>query len=438
MRRPAVGGRLQVLRCLGSVEFSPSKASTEGAGNSRDVNRRSGIYRITKCQTEQSLVHISTRYQADTMRAHSPGGNPAATIGSGPGREYSLFDKLNTMSRVRRRKQEAEELAAEARQAMEDPLHPIQPEIGPVGYQLAEGEECSMIEPFSKEQPLVRELTDTLVDWINRELIDDRILVRDIEGDFYDGQVLQKLLEKFTKRSINYPELTQTEMGQRQRLKVVLEEINNALGVSEAYAAQQWPIAAIFSKDLVATLRLLVALARRFAPLVRLPAGVHLTVLIVRKLNGVLQHRRQAELITEAVDIQDGTAERDAISALVDCAVPEKLEAFQQVLLQFANQHLSKLNLVVTDLQSQMDDGVFFILLLGILGGYFVPLHKYHLAPVSNEQKLANLQLALQLFQDAEGIGPGPGARADDLLRHDLKATLRLLFALYNRYRDVK
>ncbi|VDL95650.1 unnamed protein product [Schistocephalus solidus] len=291
---------------------------------------------------------------------------------------------------------------------------------------------------MTKEQPLVRELTDTLVDWINRELIDDRILVRDIEGDFYDGQVLQKLLEKFTKRSINYPELTQTEMGQRQRLKVVLEEINNTLGVSEAYAAQQWPISAIFTKDLVATLRLLVALARHFAPLLRLPAGVHLTVLIVRKLNGVLQHRRQAELITEAVDIQDGTTERDAISALVDCAVPEKLEAFQQVLLQFANQHLSKLNLVVTDLQSQMDDGVFFILLLGLLGGYFVPLHKYHMAPVSNEQKLANLQLALQLFQDAEGIGPGPGARADDLLRHDLKATLRLLFALYNRYRDVK
>ncbi|VDN40848.1 unnamed protein product [Dibothriocephalus latus] len=147
-------------------------------------------------------------------------------------------------------------------------------------------------------------MADTLVDWINRELIDDRILVRDIEGDFYDGQVLQKLLEKFTKRSTNYPELTQTEMGQRQRLKVVLEEINNALGVSEAYAAQQWPISAIFTRDLVATLRLLVALARRFAPLIRLPAGVHLTVLIVRKLNGVLQHRRQAEMITEAEDIQ--------------------------------------------------------------------------------------------------------------------------------------
>lgn len=72
------------------------------------------------------------------------------TGGSGGGHTISLVDKLNTMSRVRRRKQEAEALVFEARQAMEDPLMPITPEIGPVGYQLAEGDECSMLEPHSK------------------------------------------------------------------------------------------------------------------------------------------------------------------------------------------------------------------------------------------------------------------------------------------------
>ena len=50
----------------------------------------------------------------------------------------------------------------------------------------------------------------------------------------------------------------------------------------------------------------------------------------------------------------DASGERDAISALVDCAVPEKLEAFQHILLQFVNQHLGKLNIVVTDLQNQV------------------------------------------------------------------------------------
>lgn len=68
----------------------------------------------------------------------------------------------------------------------------------------------------------MKELIDTLIEWINRELIDERILVRDVEADLYDGQVLQKLLEKFTGSSLNQPELTQTEMGQRQRLKVII------------------------------------------------------------------------------------------------------------------------------------------------------------------------------------------------------------------------
>ena len=80
----------------------------------------------------------------------SDGSGGGAGGGGGGGHTMSLMDKLNTMSRVRRRRQEAEALASEARQAMEDPLMPITPEIGPVGYQLAEGDECSMLEPHSK------------------------------------------------------------------------------------------------------------------------------------------------------------------------------------------------------------------------------------------------------------------------------------------------
>ncbi|KAL5960704.1 Beta-parvin [Taenia solium] len=368
-------------------------------------------------------MHQTSPHMHSGSESRGGGEGGVGSEGSGGGHAMSLVEKLNTMSRVRRRRQEAEALASEARQAMEDPLMPITPEIGPVGYQLAEGDECSMLEPHSKEQALVKELIQTLIEWINKELIDERILVRDIEADLYDGQVLQKLLEKLTGSSLNQPELTQTEMGQR---------------VPDSYAAKNWPITAIFSKDLVAILRLLVALARRFAPDVRLPSNCQLTRVIVRKLNGVLQHRRQVEVVTEATDTTDASMERDAISALVDCAVPEKLMAFQRVLLQFVNQHLGKLNIVVSDLQKQMDDGVYFLLLMGLLGGYFIPLHKFHLAPRTNEQKLANLNLVLQLLQEAEGIEAGASTRADDLLRRDLKATLRFLYALYSRYKDME
>lgn len=35
-----------------------------------------------------------------------------------------------------------------------------------------------------------------LLDWINDELADHRIIVKDMEEDMYDGQVLQKLVGK--------------------------------------------------------------------------------------------------------------------------------------------------------------------------------------------------------------------------------------------------
>ena len=38
--------------------------------------------------------------------------------------------------------------------------------------------------------------TQVLIDWINNELEEERIIVKDLEEDLYDGQVLQKLFGK--------------------------------------------------------------------------------------------------------------------------------------------------------------------------------------------------------------------------------------------------
>ena len=53
-----------------------------------------------------------------------------------------------------------------------------------------------MIEPRSFEEPKLKELIAVLIEWINDELANQRIIVKDIEEDLYDGQVLQKLLGK--------------------------------------------------------------------------------------------------------------------------------------------------------------------------------------------------------------------------------------------------
>ena len=51
-----------------------------------------------------------------------------------------------------------------------------------------------MIEPKSYENPRLKELIKILIDWINDELAPDRIIVKNIEEDMYDGMVLHKLI----------------------------------------------------------------------------------------------------------------------------------------------------------------------------------------------------------------------------------------------------
>lgn len=75
--------------------------------------------------------------------------------------------------------------------------------------------------------PAVKELISTLIDWTNDELAEERIIVKNIEEDLYDGQILHKLLEKLSGRKLDVPEVTQSEEGQRQKLQIVLNAVNH-------------------------------------------------------------------------------------------------------------------------------------------------------------------------------------------------------------------
>ena len=120
-----------------------------------------------------------------------------------------------------------------------------------------------MIEPKSFENPKLKELIRVLMDWISDELHTERIIVQvidflfqqkgfiivdleksvlflfilhllsywslpfqDIEEDLYDGQILQKLMEKLTGEHLAVPEVTLSEEGQRSKLRVVLAFAN--------------------------------------------------------------------------------------------------------------------------------------------------------------------------------------------------------------------
>lgn len=90
-----------------------------------------------------------------------------------------------------------------------------------------DNEQRSIIQPVCLSYPDVRDLFQILIDWINDELVEERIIVTNIEQDLYDGQVLHKLWEKLTGNKLNVLEVTQSEEGQRQKLNVVLNAVNH-------------------------------------------------------------------------------------------------------------------------------------------------------------------------------------------------------------------
>lgn len=62
---------------------------------------------------------------------------------------------------------------------------------------LGENEERAIIETKSMENAKFKELVTVLIEWINDELAAQRIIVKFIDEDLYDGQILQKLLGEF-------------------------------------------------------------------------------------------------------------------------------------------------------------------------------------------------------------------------------------------------
>lgn len=192
-------------------------------------------------------------------------------------------------------------------------------------------------------------------------------------------------------------------------------------------------MASVHSKNLVAILHLLVALVRYFRAPVRLPENVFVSVVIAEKNAGVLNAQKFQEQITSEYDDLGMRCEKDAFDTLIDIA-PDKLAVVKKSLITFVNKHLAKLNFEITDLNTDFHDGVYLCLLMGLLGGFFVPLHEFHLTPQDTEQKVSNVAFAFDLMQDV-GL-PKPKARPLDIVNMDLKSTLRVLYSLFTMFRE--
>uniref|UniRef100_A0A8C2DLU7 Parvin, alpha b n=1 Tax=Cyprinus carpio TaxID=7962 RepID=A0A8C2DLU7_CYPCA len=147
-------------------------------------------------------------------------------------KDDSFLGKLGGTSARRKKAKEVSERQEEGMNAINLPLSSTPFELDPEDTVLDEIEVRTMVDPYSRNDPKLQELMKVLIDWISDVLVRERIIVKDLVEDLYDGQVLQKLFENLEGEKLNVAEVTQCEITQKQKLQTVLEKINDTLKIS--------------------------------------------------------------------------------------------------------------------------------------------------------------------------------------------------------------
>ncbi|XP_049579608.1 gamma-parvin isoform X2 [Syngnathus scovelli] len=287
-----------------------------------------------------------------------------------------------------------------------------------------------MIQPTSLQDPKLEKLKEALVDWINRTLKEEHIVVRSLDEDLYDGLVLHHLLGRLAGVHLPLEEIALSSSAQIRKLEAVMKELDKRLDQPDS----KWDVSSIHKKNLLATLHLLVAMVRYFQPELELPSGVKVQVALVEVSGKGIRSEVQTEVLTEESDSEnlsrtDGDANR--VEQLLKMEA-HKVALVKQGLLGFVNRNMASLGLQVSDLDKQFSDGVILLLLIGQLEGFFIPLCDFSLTPVDHAQMLHNVSLALSLLTHL-GLHVS-SIQAGDVVTQDVAATLKVLFALFNKH----
>ncbi|XP_062057852.1 gamma-parvin [Lepus europaeus] len=350
----------------------------------------------------------------------------------------------------------------------------------PTEGELPPGEKKKYLAPASRKDPRFEELQQVLMEWINATLLPEHIVARSLEEDLFDGLILHHLFQKLAALRLEVEEMALTSASQQRKLAVVLDAVNRSLQVEERQVP--WSVEAIFSKDLLATLHLLVALAKRFQPDLPLPANVHVEVITIESTRTGLKSETSVEQLTECGADKDGllVSARITQGALLHAPAllhaltvhgrmkkdagsrpptpapgglqlftgsgsagdvfdelfklaPEKVKAVSEAIMTFVNQKLERLGLSVQNLDTQFADGVILLLLIGQLQGFFLHLKEFYLTPSSPAERLHNVTLALELLRD-HGLLQQP-VSPEAIVNKDARSTLRLLYCLFRKHK---
>lgn len=299
-----------------------------------------------------------------------------------------------------------------------------------------QGERRKVIQPTSLKDPKLEKLKTVLVDWINSTLKEEHIVVRSLEEDIFDGLILHHLLGRLAGVLLSVEEIAVTSAAQTRKLEVILEALNEKLGLQDS-SLSRWSVKLIHNKDLLATLHLLVAMVRCFQPNLELPPNVRVEVVLLEVNRSGIKSEKEIEILTDesdsTTDSLSSSDSEDPIEQLLKLE-PHKINTVKRAILHFVNKKMSTLGLQVTDMEKQFSDGVILLLLIGQLEGFFVPLYDFNITPINTTEMLQNVTVALDLLND---IGlPTTNIEPQDIVSQDVTTTLKVLYALFKKHKS--
>ncbi|XP_065199368.1 alpha-parvin-like [Sycon ciliatum] len=341
------------------------------------------------------------------------------------------FSGLTTLSRrLREEREEVKALAREAAKALSD--EPSKKREDDQDYLV--NKQTVFIHPDSLASEGFKNLTEALLDWVHGVLHRRRVVVADIGENFHDGLVFMELLE----------ELEGNPSMARSEVPLSSDQKRNTLDKALEYFASvyrgeiKWMADAIYHKDLVQTIHLLVAMARHYRCPIPLPKNVSVNASYFERQTHKMAQKR---LVAELTGNEDyfgrsvrAVSDTDVFDQLFDRAA-DKVEDVERNLIKFVNQQMGKVQVTLCEIGKQFMDGVNLIYLISLAEGYFVPLCSYHVCPVSDSQRLHNVSLAFELLQHTVPLPARKLCSPKLIMQADLKATLRLLYAVYRVYK---
>ena len=210
----------------------------------------------------------------------------------------------NTLKRRQQKRHEATKILQEgisslhlssiSHETSHQPIEGVYPlfNVDPESYLLNEGDERSMLEPNSSNNPDFKRTINVLFNWLNASLNKNSIIIRSFEDDLYDGYVLGKLVEFYQPNvRLIFDDVPLSEEAKKKTLERVLNYLE--ICFNQQNQSIKWTLEQIYNRDFISILHLLLRLMKFFniQGFYDLPKNLTLKVIVVKKINGLLQTR---------------------------------------------------------------------------------------------------------------------------------------------------